>query len=1111
MSPASANLAPTAFGAVGASAEPRGVRLRQHEKRDSSGFFSTGAESYLATPQPAFSDSPEPRHYKPLYVDVPRIENVIRKLAADARQKLSAATIKKQLKQLQHEEPLPLATLLESAAAPREEKSSADDGRDGAKKAATAGASVHGQAEMLGLLPESRFRNVMQQQVQRLNFFAETKAEEIRQQLCHIYNAIGLMREQHGFTPDVAARLEDELDAQAAEITHLDFFVRKNYKSLVELGRLFDQLLGTDTTRWFLFSLIKEKFCNVDLEGLMLRLSLAWSAFRQAKAGVTESGKWQAPETFVRNTTKYWLRSDRVVHAQCLILKHLPFLVYGASEEELAEALLRKKTEPPEEKTSSDKAGRGEAAEMKKAVALPASISASQPITSVYVDSNSGYSYSNRILRLEGAQLIRFRWYGANDNESDKIVFIERKTHHESWTGLSSTKERFAIDQKYVKRFLLGRLPAGEALALQFRDRWRRKKLKEKAKSREPPPPAQAAPRGPGEQTPEAREETAEANKARVAAEEAEAEKKYFEDPKTQKSLELACEIQDAILAHGLLPMVRTSYLRAAFQLSSSNAVRISLDTNLCMVDELTPQYVMLAEEEARLKRAAPATSPAPADALSFWERLREPAGLQRPAPRREVPALQAEQTRPLEGGGRLDRMRADDDDDVLWCRVAEELLGKNDVVRFPFAVLEVKLQTSPSPPWVEELLALCDATMVPKFSKFQHGMAFLHSDKVNRLPYWLCSTPEPAPQVASRTLDGDATRPTLASQAPADGTCADRRDEAALAQCFRFGSRRGASFFSPLVRSVDDSGFHAEEAPVGRGAAPGGGRNGRGDPSGVGARRKPSRAPALSCDSDQEDDRGQCDLVHLSRRLAPHRFSARGTDAARTLDWLRQRHDDALVEDLRSAAERREALSRKLEEEAAAGRDEAARWRVRRGEGDESLDERLALVADDEDEDEAVEGDEESEEAREGGGVSARQRKSACLRKVLRQSRKMKKIDPKSFFANERTFLHYVQKGVYLAALAIALLQWGGGVWAAELAGFGLAFAVLSLLAYSYHIFEARGRKLEKKVARGDLNSGDRYDSRHGPVLVFASVSLVVFFILALQVDSGVKKLRSI
>lgn len=27
----------------------------------------------------------------------------------------------------------------------------------------------------------------------------------------------------------------------------------------------------------------------------------------------SESGKWEAPETFVRTTTKYWLKPDRVV------------------------------------------------------------------------------------------------------------------------------------------------------------------------------------------------------------------------------------------------------------------------------------------------------------------------------------------------------------------------------------------------------------------------------------------------------------------------------------------------------------------------------------------------------------------------------------------------------------------------------------------------------------------------------------------------------------------------------------------------------------------------------------------------------------------------------
>jgi SPX domain protein involved in polyphosphate accumulation len=42
---------------------------------------------------------------------------------------------------------------------------------------------------------------------------------------------------------------------------------------------------------------------------------------------------------------------------------------------------------------------------------------------------------------------LRLRWYGTGEPE---LVFVERKTHRDSWTGESSVKERFIIKPKEV-------------------------------------------------------------------------------------------------------------------------------------------------------------------------------------------------------------------------------------------------------------------------------------------------------------------------------------------------------------------------------------------------------------------------------------------------------------------------------------------------------------------------------------------------------------------------------------------------------------------------------------------------------------------------------------
>jgi SPX domain protein involved in polyphosphate accumulation len=57
----------------------------------------------------------------------------------------------------------------------------------------------------------------------------------------------------------------------------------------------------------------------------------------------------------------------------------------------------------------------------------------------------------------------------------------------------------------------------------------------------------------------------------------------------------LATEIVQAINSKQLVPTMRTQYMRTAFQIQNDASVRISLDTNLCMIYERDPG-VMLGE-----------------------------------------------------------------------------------------------------------------------------------------------------------------------------------------------------------------------------------------------------------------------------------------------------------------------------------------------------------------------------------------------------------------------------------------------------------------------------------------------------------------------------------
>ncbi|CAM0135794.1 vacuolar transporter chaperone [Umbelopsis sp. WA50703] len=145
------------------------------------------------------------------------------------------------------------------------------------------------------------------------------------------------------------------------------------------------------------------------------------------------------------------------------------------------------------------------------------------------------------------------------------------------------------------------------------------------------------------------------------------------------KELEqLATEVQYTTLTKRLHPVMRSFYNRTAFQLPGDARVRISLDTELSLVREDNYDHPRAGDN---------------------WRRM--DIGIDYPF----------------------------------------KQLPEKDICRFPYAVLEVKLQThvgQEPPQWVTELVNSHLVEAVPKFSKFIHGCATLLEDRVKMLPFWL-------------------------------------------------------------------------------------------------------------------------------------------------------------------------------------------------------------------------------------------------------------------------------------------------------------------------------------------------------------------------------------
>ena len=135
---------------------------------------------------------------------------------------------------------------------------------------------------------------------------------------------------------------------------------------------------------------------------------------------------------------------------------------------------------------------------------------------------------------------------------------------------------------------------------------------------------------------------------------------------------QLVNEVTQVCVSKQLVPTVRTQCMRTAFQIPFDATVRISLDTNLCMISER---------------------------------------------------------------GYDLQDMK-------VWHRDPSWNLDRNEITRFPHAVLEIKLELKGGnmtpPQWVIDLQNSGLLYECHKYSKYCHGCAVLLPEDVRSVPYWV-------------------------------------------------------------------------------------------------------------------------------------------------------------------------------------------------------------------------------------------------------------------------------------------------------------------------------------------------------------------------------------
>jgi SPX domain protein involved in polyphosphate accumulation/uncharacterized membrane protein YidH (DUF202 family) len=749
----------------------------------------------------------------------------------------------------------------------------------------------------------------------------------------------------------ILERLDSEADEFATLLLELDRYAALNHLAISKISKKYDKVTGLTTREWILARLegTPGSFRTTKLEGFLVVLSDVYSRLRQARQDVVAAadGTSAAASGAAGGGGGVWVPPESFARDTT------KYIVRTEDVFRLKALVVR---HLPLLVFGRDTSRFKAVTPLEKDRILLGTDAGE--ITSVYLDNPSFDVYHTRIARLHGATLTRIRWYGPDAvPPADARVFVERKTHTDKKVvDDPSLKERFPMRCGRVTALLSGGLdvPGYVASAVATGDL--------SAKS-------------------------------------------------SASAQTLAAEVQADSVTRGLRASVRTVYSRTAFQLATSNDVRISLDTGLTFSTEVLPE------------------------------------GLRRGA----------------------------------FCLDESQVGRPGSSLEFPYAVLEIKLAADTTPQWVREVLATGIATPVHKFSKFLTATVLFHRyNGLSALPGWFVG------EAGRETMLGPSEPRTAAAEAlVAAGLATDVDSALQLADAeLADAARRG---LSRIIRQPPQALAGGDAGGKGGGGGgdsddEGAGDTGEGGSGSSAARVRPIvpqgaptalslyPAPPVSLPPGVKGG-----LVSGKPTVgAGGNGSSGGNSVSIVVNPLASTRSMVVAAMSQPAGHGAVAPVQQQQqlEPVNTSRPGAKKKGGAVTAALASTARRASAVAN------AIFGASPTTDASAGAAAAAKLGKKA-------------NVEPKTFFANERTFLQWLQISVLLVGVSTGLLGYGSAE--SRNLGYILGIVGMVILSWGLWMFYSRIFKLQTRAKDG-------YDDRRGPcfLAIFIFVAMVANMALA-------------
>jgi SPX domain protein involved in polyphosphate accumulation len=254
-------------------------------------------------------------------------------------------------------------------------------------------------------ITEESFLKLIESEMAKVESFTVSKVTKLRQLISETEALLKDSSESESELTtaniaDQATVVDRKANTIADEFLRLEKYVNLNFMGFHKILKKHDKNLPNNPCKLFYVNrLHAQAWVRGDYSDIVVRLSNIYSALRDDHVAQENQ---DASQSFSRSTTKYWIKTEDVSRIKYAVLRHLPVFLQKASTGETD----------------------------------------SQFTNSVYLDNDQLELYHGRLDKTPGAIALRLRWYGPGDPQ---LVFVERKTHNEKWTGEISVKERFVV------------------------------------------------------------------------------------------------------------------------------------------------------------------------------------------------------------------------------------------------------------------------------------------------------------------------------------------------------------------------------------------------------------------------------------------------------------------------------------------------------------------------------------------------------------------------------------------------------------------------------------------------------------------------------------------